>query len=207
MSAVTPFEATLPASAFTEAAADFKKTLPPVNTGGNFLKLRRTDGVWVYGKDGVEVEDESQWAVNPHSISKGFIAWHAGRPEGEKMARIGQPAILAADLPPVSAKNGWEVQVGFDLVCISGEDTDVEVNYKTNTQGGIGAFDAIFNALSARAAAGQAFVPIVELGETNYNHPENGLIYKPVFKIVGWAGDETTAIEDEEAPKRRRKAK
>jgi hypothetical protein len=205
--AVAELGGSLDATSFLENAKTFEATAPKAKSGGvPIMRLNKSDGVWVYGADSVEVEEDSQWVIPPDSLLQGYIAWHGGKVEGEKMATIGAEPVSPNALPPVNAKNGWEEQVGFGLVCITGEDTDTKAVFKTNTKGGIEAWNNVFDAIKARAVAGKSFTPIVKLTHSSYQHSEYGKIRKPVFEVVGWHGDEAAgAIEsDDEAPKRRK---
>ena len=206
MSDITLFKSTLPADAFIEASKDFDKTAPRADAGGvPLLRMLKQDGSWVYGKDNIEVEEGGQFAIDPSSLAQGYIAWHMMKVEGERMSAMGQPAVDPADLPPVQAKNGWEAQVAFGLIAVGGEDDGTAVLWKVNTKGGIDAWNAIYDSMKARAAAQKPYAPIVELDHTSYKHPEYGMIYKPVFNIVGWVGDEEEVpqVEDKPAPRKR----
>jgi hypothetical protein len=46
-------------------------------SGMAILKMDKT-GHWVFGADQTEIEEDSQWAVNPFSFVHGFIAWGDG---------------------------------------------------------------------------------------------------------------------------------
>lgn len=205
--AVAEIGGSLDATSFLENAKTFEATAPKVKSGGvPIMRLNKSDGTWVYGSDSVEVEEDSQWVIPPDSMLQGYIAWHAGNVEGEKMAAIGAEPVSPDMLPPVKAKNGWEDQVGFGLVCITGEDTDTKAVFKTNTRGGIEAWNSVFDAIKARAESGKAFTPIVKLTHSSYQHTEYGKIRKPVFEIVGWHGEDSAgAIESDEAEPKRRK--
>lgn len=192
---------------FVEQAKAFEATAPRVS--GNsmpIMRMLKADGSWVYGADSTEVEEDAEWAIPPDSLAQGFIAWHAGKVEGERMATFGKPAVDPSSLPEVKAKNGWEEQVGFGLVCLTGEDEGTKAVFKTNTKGGTEAWNNVFDAIKARAVAGKPFTPRVRLTNSSYQHAEYGRIYKPIFEVVGWVGDEdedVAQIEDE-APKRRK---
>lgn len=190
---------------FVEQAKAFEATAPRVS--GNsmpILRMLKSDGSWVYGQDSTEVEEDSEWAIPPDSLAQGFIAWHAGKVEGERMATFGKPAVDPSSLPEVKAKNGWEEQVGFGLVCLTGEDEDTKAVFKTNTKGGVEAWNNVFDAIKARAVAGKPFTPRVRLTNTSYQHAEYGRIFKPIFEIVGWVGDEEEVEQIEQEPKRRK---
>lgn len=181
--------------AFGDAAAKFKAAAPRREAGGApFLKMLKNDGSWVYGSDATEVEEDSVWLVDPQTMCQGFIAWHGGKVEGEQMAFIGQEPVAAHNLPPVAAKSGWEDQVGFGLVCETGEDAGTKVVWKTNTHGGIQAWNKVFDEMMARNGSGQSYVPRILMTHDSYNHTEYGVIRKPMFEIVGWQGDEAEKI-------------
>jgi len=58
------------------------------DVGVVILKMDKT-GHWVFGADQDEVEDDSQWAINPFSFVHGFIAWGNAEVLGEKMVGVG----------------------------------------------------------------------------------------------------------------------
>lgn len=203
---------------FTPMAVDIASAFdtfvkPTVKAGGiDLLKLRKQDGVWVYGQQDIEVEDGAELAIDPGSLMSGFVDWKGGKPVQEQMARLGQSPIDPRSLPPSQGAKGWEEQVGFGLTIISGEDAGISVLYKTNALGGKEAWGEVYDAIKARVVAGKSYVPIVTLEQTSYQHSEYGLIFKPVFKVQRWHGDqpEAPAIEaeapaEEAAPTRRRR--
>jgi len=205
--AVANFGGSLDAASFLDEAKKFEATAPRVNNNSvPIMRLNKSDGVWVYGPDSTEVEEGSEWVIPPDSLAQGFIAWHAGKVEGERLSTFGKEPVDPTSLPEVKAKNGWEEQVGFGLVCMNGEDEGTRAVFKTNTKGGVEAWNNIFDAIKARAAAGKSLAPIVKLTHSSYQHNEYGRILKPVFEIVGWEGDqeEVAAIEEDEGPKRRK---
>lgn len=205
--AVATIGGSLDAAAFLDEAKAFEATAPKSNNNSiPIMRLNKSDGVWMYGADNTEVEEDSEWAIPPDSLAQGYIAWHAGKVEGERMATFGSAPVDPSSLPEVRAKNGWEEQVGFGLVCMTGEDEGTKAVFKTNTRGGIEAWNNVFDAIKARAVAGKSFVPVVKLTHSSYQHNEYGRILKPVFEIAGWAGDEEEEVAaiEEETPKRRK---
>ena len=191
-----------------------------VNTseGKHYLRLNK-GGIWLYGKDDIEVEEGSQWAINPNSFALGYIAWaeESSRPLGEEMRPIADDPIVEADLPDVGAR--WEQQVGMQMVCISGEDKGEEVIFKTSSKGGREGFNTLLRDVMATLQANQGtdkVVPVVELEVESYKHQKYGTIFKPVFNIVKWTTlsstlddvvEEEPAAEPEPKPARRRRRK
>jgi hypothetical protein len=191
--------------------------------GKHYLKMVK--GVWVYGKDGIEVEEGSHWAVNINSLARGFIAWPAdgsgGRPLGEEMRSIYQDPITEGELPNL-ANGSWASQVGFEVVCLNGEDKGTECIFKASTKGAESAFNDLLTSIGKYFNGSfdpDKTVPVISFETESYEHPKKsyGTIIKPVFKIVRWESasaslDTVEEVEDEpevevkeEAPRRRRR--
>lgn len=167
----------------------------PRSSGNPFLRMQK-DGNWVYGSDDVEVHPDQVWAVNPMDIAHGWIAWK-DRPEGskeaaqvlsERMVSLVSPKPLESDLPPVSG-GSWTNQIDIPLKGVGGDDADVEVNFKTNSVGGLNESAALIDAIMKQLDIDEnKCVPLVKLANDSYKHKTYGKIYTPVFEIVGWTG-------------------
>jgi len=195
------------------AVATLSTSLRAINTdvggigaGIAILKMDKT-GHWVFGADQTEVEDGSLWAVNPFSFVHGYIAWGDGEVLGEKMVSVSQP-LPELDAAPPNAKKGWEVQVGLSLKCISGGDKGTEARFTTTSVGGKRAVQTLAVALADQVEKDQDKpVAIVLLKKEHYQHKSYGRIYTPVFEVKEWVSmDAEPAVEQEEAPTRRRRA-
>ena len=190
--------------------------------GKEYIKMDKT-GHWIYGRDDIEVEEGSKWAINPNSFALGFIAWgNAGKPAGEEMRLITDDPLIESELPDVDGQ--WEQQVAMQMACISGEDKGTQAIYKSSSKGGRGAFNDLIRAVMDTLQLNQGtdkVVPVVTLEVESYKHDSYGKIFKPVFNIVEWATMNDTidnmdddaeeepapAIEEEPAPKRRARRK
>ena len=217
MNAITNFKsAGLPAVG--SLAASLRSITNEIGTseGLVILKMDKT-GAWVFGADQTEVEADSQWAINPYSFVHGFIAWGEGEVLGEKMAPVSEPLPEMEQAPP-GAKRGWEVQIGFSLKCLSGEDEGMEARYTVTSVGGKRAVSKLAVDLAAQVDADPSKpVAVVTLGKDHYTHKSYGRIFTPVFDIVKWIGLEgpeadaepEAAAQPEAAPaegRRRRRA-
>lgn len=156
----------------------------------NYLKLAKT-GVWMYGADEIDVEEGSEWAIDPNSFTAGFIAWEPDNNKpaeklGEEMRPATDPPILRADLPDVGAP--WAEQMGCQLMCLTGEDKGVRVSYSTTSKGGLRAINTILGEVVGQLQAGEsdAIVPVVDLAVDSYVHKRYGRIFTPVFKLSAW---------------------
>jgi len=180
--------------------------------GTVILKMDRT-GHWVFGADQDEVEPGSKWAVNPYSFVHGYIAWGDGQVLGEKMAPMTEPLPEVEAAPPGASK-GWEMQIGFSLKCISGEDAGMEARYTATSVGGKRSVQELALAVAEQADKDSSkIVAVVTLGKDHYQHKSYGRIYTPVFDVQEWVGmngpeaqaDEPQAEPTEPAPTRRRR--
>jgi len=180
--------------------------------GTVILKMDRT-GHWVFGADQDEVEPGSKWAVNPYSFTHGYIAWGDGQVLGEKMAAMTEPLPEVEAAPPGASK-GWEMQIGFSLKCLSGEDAGMEARYTATSVGGKRSVQELALAVAEQADKDSSkIVAVVTLGKDHYQHKSYGRIYTPVFDVQEWVGmngpeaqaDEPQAEPAEPAPTRRRR--
>ena len=184
-------------------ALDKTRNIIKTTGGGAYLKLSK-GGFFIYGADDTEVEEESQWAVNPNSFMLGYVAWPVkgtGKPLGEEMRSIIDDPIAESQLP--SVEGSWVQQVGMQLACVSGEDTGTQVVYKASSKGGINGFNDFLNQVMTHLKANpgtDAIVPIIELEVDSYPHPDYGKIYTPIFQIKKWAKITDVKLEADDAP-------
>ena len=157
------------------------------------LKMDKT-GAWVFGADQTEVEADSQWAINPYSFVHGYIAWAgdktpvAGTVLGEKMVSVSEP-LPEVGPAPEHATLGWQIQIGFSLKCLSGEDEGMEARYTVTSVGGKRAVSKLAVDLAAQVDADQSKpVAVVVLKNDWYKHNTYGKVFVPVFDIVKWIG-------------------
>ena len=185
-------------------------------SGSAILKMDK-GGHWVFGADQTEVEEGSKWAVNPFGFTHGYIAWGEGDVLAEKLVPITQP-LPEVDAAPPGARKGWELQVGLQAKCVSGEDEGLEVRYATTSVGGKRAVQELALKIAEQVEKDPTRpVPVVTLSKSHYQHKQYGRIYTPEFVVVEWvsmtgedaadadAEPEVEAAEDAEQPRRRRR--
>jgi len=183
-------------------------------SGLPFLRMDRHSGAFIYGQESIEVEEDSLWAVNPHSVQVGLICWGDARNVlGEVMVKAGQPVPQAAD--QIDHGFAWAGQLQIDMTCLDGTDEGVTVRFKTTSLGGKRAITTLAGLIGQRAAAGNpAVVPVIDLKHESYDHKSFGKINNPIFDIEKWVsmeGDDEAGTlpkaepteEKESKPKRR----
>ena len=190
MSNIVSFKASLPSTANLKTFAASLRTSvqSAVQSTETILKMDKT-GAWVYGKDQIEIQEGSKWAVNPFSFVHGFIAWGDGEVLGERMAAMQDPLPEVGAVP--AGARSWDLQLGISLKCISGDDKDMECIFRTTSHGGKNALKELGTKIAAQADSfaddpNPAVVPIVTLDSEYYQHKMYGKIYTPKISILSW---------------------
>jgi hypothetical protein len=145
--------------------------------GRQLLKLDKGDGSWLYGAEGIEVEEGALIAVDPTSFQHGYILWEQSKVVAERMASVADPRPQGA---------GSE-QLAFNAVIATGADKGVELIFKTTAHGGKEAVRNLIRQIVERMAQTDTIVPLVELKNESYRHKEYGRIWKPIFAVAQWA--------------------
>lgn len=190
-------------SDFIGAIAKTTQRLSNSAAGMNYMKLTKR-GEWIYGVDDIDVEDGSEWAVNPNSLAVGYVAWPingTGKPLGEEMRGITDDPIIESQLPDVGSNATWNQQVGMQLMCVAGEDVGTEAIFKTSSKGGINGFNDFLNVVMQHFQENpgtENVVPVIELVVDSYKHKDWGEISTPVFKLLKWVPIDQMPTEEME---------
>lgn len=165
-----------------------------------FIKMGK-DGRWTLGADELEIEADSEWAVNPYSFATGWSAFdNNSNRVGEEMRPMHEPPITQGELPHVNGK--WAPQVGFQLKCIHGKDEGAEAVYYARSKGGIAAVVDLLEEVYKRLDNNDdVCVAVISLLNDSYKHKKFGKIYTPVLKIVEWITMDGIEAEEAEEPK------
>lgn len=183
----------------------------PEQSGGSFLKMGK-DGIWVWGRENIEVQPGSHWAIDPFSMMTGLVCW-TNHPEGsgKKNTKLGEVLVpagrhkvvegeMASHLDDKGNEWPWTAIAQVKLICINGEDEGTEVIYNTSSQGGTALLAEWFAEMSKQIANATP-TAIVSLSHSTYNHTQWGKTYKPSFEYEDWRSLSSTkpvAAPDEE---------
>lgn len=167
-----------------------------VSVGGDYLLRLIAGGTWVYGQENIEVEPNSEWAINPLSVMHGWIAWtdykkKKNEPKGEVMVPAFQPLPAYATLREVTDDDGnvleYVQQISFQLQCMTGEDKGEQVLYKATSVGGMNASKELLGEIIKQLEVDDSNpVPVICLKSDSYDHKVWGKTFVPVFEIVDW---------------------
>jgi len=195
---VTGFQPPADMDRLAAAYARGRTVVAPVRTGGNYLKMVKEGGSWVYGVESIEVADDSLWAINPMTIKQGIVAWKPGTKTVSRQ-KLAEHMFLYADTGGVIDETpfelpdgapGWEDQWEVELVCVAGGDVGETITYTVGNHGSRKNMrDAIINGSMGDRVASRnpVCVPIVRLHSSWYpNKKHGGRTYEPEFEIVEW---------------------
>lgn len=178
-----------------------QSSLPQVSGGVAILRIGAQDGKWVFGQENIPVEEGSKWAVNPFSFQTGWVCWADPKVnrKNEKLGEVMGPPDAAPACPALTpeqqAKGGeWQEQIGFRLVCISGEDEGEEVLYQNSSYGAMKAYREVYDAVMNRPSKPHCFPIVVITSDSYQNKTYNRTVYNPVFEVVDWADLENNLL-------------
>lgn len=166
---------------------------------GSLIKFSGKTGKVTMGVDNDEVSKDAEFAVNPFSFIQGYIAWNstAGEVVGEVMRPVTEPMPTPGEAPALAVK-GWEVQLGFSVKCIFGDEEGTKARYTTSSYGGRKAVDKLGQAIAQQIQKDPTKpVPVIAFDVESYQHKDKsrGTIYTPVFTILEWIGFEEDLVE------------
>lgn len=200
MNDLVKFGGNLPANPdeLSQGLQNMNANLQPAMGGTPLLKLLK-DGWYAYGAENVEMQEGSQWALNPASLEHGWACWSDGELLGEQMVPFNQAPPAMRELPDYGAE--WRQQSSVLLQCLTGEDTGVQVLYKGTSVGMRQAIKGLIDELVGQLKHDpQNCVPVIEFDVDSYQHKKHGKIYTPILNIVGWMGFDGAAAETASEP-------
>jgi len=174
--------------------------------GTPFLKFVK--GHFLYGVDEEELPLGTRLVPHMSELRAGFVKWQAKEPVAEEM-------VLVADGVPAPARESlgdtdeslWETDaIGTpndpwqitNHLPLKNPATGDEYIFVTGSKGGIGAIGRLctnYGRAVDHRNAGR--LPIIELGDKTYKHPNYGTVHTPIFPVVAWQ-DEARLVASEE---------
>jgi hypothetical protein len=172
---------------------------------GTFLKFNK--GEYLAGQDSHEVPLGTRMVANMAGLQVGWVKWWDEKPaESRTTLLIDQkPLELRSALGDEDKdlwetdrdgkpRDPWQFTNTIDFVDEDGE----RFIFSTSSKGGIGAIGKLCREYGKLMRQNPGMVPIIELSRDHYIHKEYGKTYTPVFKIVGWADEDTLeAVSDD----------
>jgi hypothetical protein len=169
--------------------------------GALFLKFNGNDGYYSYGADDTDLPLQSQVAMNPRTLKRGWICWLGGQVKEEIMMSLeeGLPPAkhLLPDYGPYGKDDGWSEQKTIEFKTIDGE--GLTLLFQANNKSKMNALEALMKDFARQYKANPGMIPVVELDENEFEtQPKNEdgskgrkvRKHAPKFKLVGWMSEE-----------------
>lgn len=206
---LVPFEGSvelLPADQITPMELkhfdDFAAENSATNIVGKLLRFSKGD--WLVGKDGEEMEENTELVADMAELYIGWIKWVDNKPERVIMGRVfdGYKRPERNTLGDLD-KEEWELNdrgepsdpwrqtAQFILrtpkLTAPPEDEDL-FTFVTTSHGGLNAVGNLSKAFAKGARMRMGQIPVVRLGVGKYKHSnaQFGIIKFPTFDVVGW---------------------
>jgi hypothetical protein len=164
------------------------------------------DGNWVFGQDNVELEPDTEVALNPLTIKHGWSCWtdydKKERKKNELVAEVLLPISEPLPARHTLKDTGWEWRtiMVVELKVMTGKHKDKELVYSTTSDGGLRARRAVIDQLVEQLDEDpENIVPVISLGSDHYTHKQWGKTYTPVLDVVAFANMDGIVAEDEPA--------
>lgn len=179
----------------------------PALGGTPILRVDQKSRSFVYGPDSEDVNEDDLWVVDVRNIQHGWVCWGDGELFSEVFVPFTMPKPQRADLKDYGRDAKWSECVSIDLKCADGDAEGVQVVYKPNSVGGLGAIRKLIDAVMVRVGeipdgSGDYF-PVVRLRTQDYAHKKWGTVTNPIIEVVAWAdvnGEFELPDDAEDAP-------
>jgi len=196
---------------FQATVANLKQAAASSRVG--FLKMGK-DGVWSYGTDEEEVNEEDHVFIDPNGFVHGWQCWADTDIKGVSSELLGDVKVAMhepmPDKPTDTPENGrpWGSMAGMSVL-LAGE----KLVYSTTSVGGLNALSGLAEEYFAQHQKDPTkMIAEVSLSCDSYKHTNKtyGKIFTPVFTVVKWHADlpaEATAAPEPVAPAKKPAAK
>jgi len=160
------------------------------------LKVDQATGKWSMNRE--EVPDDTLFAIDPLSLSRGMLCWKGGQPIEEVMRPVLEglpPEVDQTKNSPFknNGMEGWSDAVAFKVVTIG---SGIEGRFTSTSGGGHGMFKDLLDKVTDKIVGGDGFaIPIVKLASESYfskNYSKD--IVNPVVNIAGWSDVKGTIV-------------
>jgi hypothetical protein len=154
---------------------------------GHILRMNGRSGVWSYGQDKTEIEEDAIFAVNVGSARWGWRIWDDSKPRdivvsptADHPAKPEIPQHLTGVTDRFNNLIDWKAIGGFNLYCLTGEDEGEVFNWVQDSGGAFTAYKGLMAAYMKRPSR-EHRTPLVRLTSV-----ADGDISYPKIEILGW---------------------
>ena len=162
-----------------------------------YLKIgqegKPTEGLITFGAEGVEVEPASEWGVNIMGVSWGYLLRDGAQVDDEMWVPWCED-LPEPDQSKARGEKKWRRAIKAQMVCTTGEDAGVVVEFGGDTLGHQKFYRELLDAYQAQLAENdgpEKSIPVITLTKGGYyNAKQKKQIYEIVPTIVGWVSNE-----------------
>jgi hypothetical protein len=196
-----------------ELLAAMAETLSTVRPGKQYIKFDGRDGFYSTGKEDAIVwkKQKVTFLMNTLGLQRGFACWKAKQPvdRAMKLYFLGKPLVVSelADHGPYSLdpkdREGWSLNFTMDLKDLdTGEQYEVTFSSSSATK----AFEEFLLKQLAPLSAQynpKNYTPVITMGSVSFT-TKAGKNFKPTFVIDRWVKNDAGAVEQLEAPAKKK---
>lgn len=172
------------AAAMQNAAQDGALGMAP--EGSQYLNFSGKRGVYEFGQEKEDLDDEELWVLNVESFQTGWVCWKGGNKLAARLASIFAEAQVPmpdfAEHGPFKEGEGWQKA---KAMVVRSLDRDAQGYFTTNSKSGVAVIADVQQTIFDRMTANQPFWPVIQFGKEKFQAKGNWN-YKPVITVYGW---------------------
>lgn len=157
--------------------------------GSEYLNFSGKRGVYEFGKDKADIDNDEIWVVNSMSFEDGWVCWKGGSKVANRMASIFSDTPIPDpnfdEHGPFDPKtsDGWSRSKA--MVIRSVDEDDRQGYYSTNSKTGVGAIAGLQQEIVERMNSGAPAWPLIQLDREEFK-AQNQKNWKPILRVYGW---------------------
>ena len=178
------------AQALANDAMDGARGMAP--EGSQYLNFSGKMGVYQFGTNKEDLDDDELWLVKVDSFVAGWECWKDGSKKATRMASVyGNSPVPEPDFSefgPFKQGDGWRRAKGFVVRSLDADDR--QAYFSTSTKSAVGEVAALQQQIADSLIAGNAdYWPVIKFKREKFL-AQGSWNYKPVIEVEAWLTDE-----------------
>jgi hypothetical protein len=154
--------------------------------GSVFLNFSGKRGVYEWGREKEDVDEDETFIVNPDAFETGWVCWKGGAPVAKRLQNISLPKMQSPDFNefgPFNANNGEGWFQARSMIIKSVDEDDRQGYWTINSKSGVAAFSDLMDQIAGKIRNGEPYFPLIRLGSEKFL-AQGQWNSKPKFTIV-----------------------